>query len=407
VKRSDPDSPLGLSVLGRLFLLGDRRASPYCFTLMIVLEEPLDRAWLDRAWAETVAEFPQLGWRATPRGWVPGKAAAVRSTPRDLGTRLDPRRSPPVRIYGLPRAVLWEVHHGLMDGVAFGKVCLRVLARLFGVPLRPWTPDLRDPFAPLAAASGLPVVQPGRSVPYPFREWQRAPRWSWTWELDAPPLRELAARWERSIPDLTVAVFALASARLVGRALPLNLSLPVNLRTLCGISTDRNGCGMIELELDVSPDSALEAVCREVGRQRALEYRPQRQLGRIAGAARLFASPLRGLPWLAQQALAEAVSRGVSDRKRTAMVSWFGSDWIRGPLLEHVRLVIGYPMVKDYRMVSLGCGGTGDRLGVSFHLRSQRARIAEAFRVELERAAPGAVRGSWQLSRAGLRWEPA
>ncbi|MCA8924438.1 MAG: hypothetical protein KDD82_21690 [Planctomycetes bacterium] len=393
------------SVLGRLFLLGDRRESPYCFTLMIVLDAPLDRARLDRAWAETVAEFPALGWRFQGGAWRPGEAVAVRSELSALGTRIDPRRSPPVRIYGLSRAILWEVHHGLCDGVAFGRVCLRVLARLFGLPLEPWTPDLSDPFAPLAAARGLPKVGLGRTIPYPFRGWTRAPRWSWTWELDAPPLRELAARWSSSIPDLTTALFAKASSAWVGAPTPLNLSLPVNLRTLCGLRSDGNACGMVELELDVAPDSDLEAVCRAIGAQRAHEYQAERQLGRIAGAARAFANPvLRALPWVAQQALAEAVSRGVSDRKRTAMISWFGSDWIRGALREHVRLVVGYPMVKDYRMCSLGCGETGDRLAVTFHLRAKEPRIVECFRAELERAAPGAVRGAWSLSRAGLRW---
>ncbi|MEZ6184433.1 MAG: hypothetical protein R3F62_05395 [Planctomycetota bacterium] len=398
-------TPLG--VLGRMFLMGDRRASPYCFTLLIVLEAPLDRAKLARAWAETAAEFPPLGWRFTPAGWIEGEPARIRDDLGALGTRIDPRRSPPARIYALRRAILWEVHHGLCDGVTFGKLVLRVLARLFDLPLWPWTPNLTDPFAPLAAAEGLPRPGVGRRVPYPFRGWTPAPRWSLTWELDGPSVRELVGRWESSVPDLVTALFARAAVRLVGRPLALNLSLPVNLRTLCGLETDRNGCGMVELELDVRPETALEALCAEVGAQRAREYRPEWQLGRVAAGARAFAGPLRFAPWILQQALSEAVSRGVSDRTRTAMLSWIGDDWIRGPLAEHVRLVVGYPLVKAHRLCSVGCGGTGERLAVTFHLKAREAAIAEAFRRELEAAVPGAVRGAWRLTRDGLDWVPA
>jgi len=405
IDASPMEQRVRLHTLASLFLLSETPATPYQFTGGVTLDAEIDVPRLNEALRATCLSLPHFTWRIERGAWwsPSGKTPRVRTHLDRLGRRIDLTRDPPVRVYARGRELLCELHHSLTDGYGLLLFVNHLLANYYGLrpPRRPHLPlDTRDPLLQITEHAGK-VDAPRRPRTAPYRV-ARAPRatrrWSVTYTLHQERVSRLAAQHGGALQDLVIALYLLALCEHQHRSsapLPVNVFHPVNIRPLFGVQSAFNCSGALVLELTPRRDAPLGELVGEIARQRGAQLTAEHQLRTLTAIARTLGGPAsRLLPISAMRLAARLVSRALSERVQTELVTWFGTQPFPRRIAEHVERGYGIPAVKHTRRCALGFGGVGDALCVTFALTTSRARIPAAFLRRLEGLDPGCVRSA-------------
>ncbi|MCR5809520.1 MAG: hypothetical protein K6G56_08190 [Clostridiales bacterium] len=384
------------------------------FRVSVVMDEPVDRAVLERALERTVARFPNFAMRLR-RGFfwyyleqlsgVPEIQDDVKNPCARMSFGENGGFAFRVRCYN--RRIAVEIFHVITDG-AGGLSFLKTLAAeyvslKYGVKVpregdildcgdEPTEEELSDGFLTHAGPKAVPEP-PGRAWRLrgtPDRDFLHVT----TGIMDAAALSERSKALGVTVTEYltTVLLFAAADVKkatggLFGRRRPVRVTVPVNLRKLFGCRTLRNFANYANVGLDPRlGEYEFEEAAKIVHHQLKLGSDPKLLAAKIASNVGIEKNVfMRLVPRFIKNPIMSIAYREEGDRKSTTCLSNLGLVKLPPEMEAHVErfdFMLGSLIENPVASAAIGYGG---RLIVNFTRTIEEPFLERAFFTRLVR----------------------